>query len=404
MAVQVVSGVFVARLAGVERIGWLAIAGLISPYLTFLWLGLNDGLNRQLPLYLGKKDYENAQKYADIAWLWANLVGTVSFIVLVVAGLYFFFWADNIRLGEACLALAILAILSNLSGVIEIAYRTHGHFIQLSKFNLWESLFALLSVLLVYYSRWYGMLIRLILIGVLHYVLVLKFAPLKMKISFSRQHFKILLAIGIPFLVIGYLGTLTGNVNRTLLVKYFGAIGIGLYAPANQIFSALQILATSIQRFIYPKMCLIFGETEKSRALAKLVYGPYFLVMLATLPVFAFGWWFTKPFISWALPDYIEGTSAARWMVISAYLSAILQSVVAFFYTTKRLYLMIVIKSLAFIIAVAFTIIGVEYFKMGIEAPAVGICASAIFTNIVVLLCSVYYIYFKDKNLNNIQF
>jgi O-antigen/teichoic acid export membrane protein len=140
-----------------------------------------------------------------------------------------------------------------------------------------------------------------------------------------------------PIFCVGYVFSIFSVLDRTLIIKYLGTQEMGWYTPAIQIGAAFSVLPASINQIIYPKMCTVYGKTGSARTLAKLAFSPVIVLSIALIPVFALSCWLVEPFIIAVLPKYVNGVSAARWMIVSTYFWCLSTSQVVFMTINKLL-------------------------------------------------------------------
>jgi len=136
MVVSALAGLYIARLAGVERMGMLHTAALIVPYSTFLNLALPNGLTRQLPLHIGRGKREKAHSLANTAWYWGNLAALLSLTLISTYGFYVWFIKDNPQLGQAFVAYSVIIALSFRTNVLARTYRANLHFYKLARIKV----------------------------------------------------------------------------------------------------------------------------------------------------------------------------------------------------------------------------------------------------------------------------
>ena len=401
MVVQAVSGLLVARIAGPSNMGIILTASVIIPFSRFVLLAVPNGLNRQLPLLIGQGRRDEAQALANTTWSWTRHSGILIGVGLLFTALYTIGWLDKRQLGEAWFVYAIVLPLQLCNDTVSVTYRTSGDFLNLSKIKIVISGLAIATVPLLLIDPWYGLLARVILLDVVNYKALRRFASIKMRSNFNRVHFFRLIAIGFPLFGVGYLYSLFGVADRTLIIKFFGIQEMGMYTPAMQIMAALSILPASINQVIYPRMCIRYGETGTSRSLARLAFLPPLALSIGLLPFFAFGWWFVDPFVHWVLPDYIAGIPAARWIVIAMYFHSLTSSLNVF-HTVYRL-----IPYAIFIIVGVGVMLGVTFFAIkglgwGIEAAALGRAAGMTTFVILSIVMSAYYIFIKEVRIKEV--
>lgn len=315
---QAVASLAVARLAGPENMGIFLTTQVILPYVQLLFLGITNGLNRELPLRFGQGRTDEVQRLADVAWWWTRLVAWGLFAGLFALGVATWLGGDD-KLGTAWLAAALTTPLWFVGQNIEVTFRTGGQFLQLSRIKLAVAGLSVALVALLLVDAWWGLLLRSVVIWAATTLLLRGSRPIVPVPRWDPAAFRLLLRVGLPIFAVGWIFVFVDALDRTLILAWVGQDALGLYAPAVQIAQALMVLPNSINQVLYPRMCETYGRTGTARSLARLAFLPALALAVGLLPVFAFGWWFVDPFVRALLPDYTGGIGAARWVVVSMY-------------------------------------------------------------------------------------
>ena len=319
MATQAISSLLVARWAGPEKMGAFYSAALVLSFAPILLLGINSGLNRELPVAMGAGRSEAAQALANAAWWWVRAAGLLAGVLLFITSAILLATGQPL-LGQAFLAFMLIVPLSYASQNAEVAFRTGHDFMKLSRLRYVNAFLAIATAPLVRLAGWAGLLGRAVGIQATYSILLYRNRRVRPQPVFDRRQLATLVKVGLPIFVVGYAFSVFSIIDRTLILKLLSPREMGLYTPAILAASALVVVPTSMNMIIYPRMCEVFGRTGSARSLAKLAYLPALGLGLAVLPCYALAWWFVDPFVHHLLPKYVEGITAARWMVVAQYL------------------------------------------------------------------------------------
>lgn len=315
---QTISGLLVARLILPEEMGLFITASIALTFIPFVLLGTNNGLNRQLPFLIGQGKLEEVDALRNTAFSWGICVSFLILILIFGVGFYYQ------MLGKRELALAFYSI--SLSGsfyplttIIEVTFRTAGDFIRLSKIKLAGSLFAILTVPIVFYLGYNGLLIRSVLIAFFGLSVLYIFRTNPFIFQFNKQQFIVLLRVGLPIFFWAYIYSVFVGLDKVFIASYFTEREMGLFTPAIQITAGISILPNSIFQVIYPRLCQRYGETGTIKSLMKLVMVPLKYLAVGLIPVFALAIFLVGPFIKLVLPNYIDGIGTAQWAIVAVY-------------------------------------------------------------------------------------
>jgi O-antigen/teichoic acid export membrane protein len=391
LVLSMAAGLLVARFSNPDDLGVFNSITLILGYIIFLQAGILNGLNRELPYFIGRGLREDAELYGAAAQAWAILVGgLVGICMLIASGWYIFHENWQYAAGFAAMAFASFTLFY-VTNYLQITYRTRGDFVQLSGINVTKNAFSLVSVLLVKFLGYYGLCVRLFLVEGINLILHWHGRPLRVKPRWDRQRLISLFKIGAPIFASGQLYAWWIVLNSTLVLSYFHTRGLGLYQLAVITGSAIEILFSSLGQIIYPRMAEAYGKKEDIRALVALARRPLVYLVFLTLPLVVAGWFLLPSVVPLILPKYHEAIPAAQWTLVAvAPLS--LQPLNNLFAVVKRV-------DLFFISLVAGMIVYILVLMMLLrQGPALAVFPQALLAGRVVMIgLSLIFVYSLQK-------
>jgi O-antigen/teichoic acid export membrane protein len=315
MLLRLGGSVLQARCVAPSTLGLFNGIGLVIGYTPLFHLGILDGLNRELPRYVGKGDQQHAKDLAAAAQAWAIAVGTILGVaLLMVAG-----WQlahGKFMLAFGWLTNAITAFLYLYTGYLQMTYRTSQDFARLALVGVLGNAVALVLVVLVAFLNFYGLCLRAIIVSVLSVLLLYYSRPLRVGPRWNLGHLKHLLTIGAPILGVNYLYAFWGLLNATLVLRFMGTEGMGLYAIVAMASSSFELLPNAVEQVLYPRMSEQFGRTNQVHDLGAIWHKPMLLTVVAMVPMTVLSWWLAEPVVRWVAPAYVGAVPAIQWSLL----------------------------------------------------------------------------------------
>ncbi len=323
MALRMVGGIILARLVAPSTLGLFAGIGLALGYAPVLQLGILNGLNRELPYFVGKGDTQKVKELAAAAQAWALIVGTVVFLALTGIA------AWQLAHGEMWKAAgwftnAILALFLFYSTYyLQMTFRSAHDFARLAWTSVVEGVVALLSLALVALLSFYGMCLRVIVASAVSTVILYRWRPVRVAPKWNTGHLKHLLIIGAPIFGVGQIyGWWGGVVNSTLVLKFSGTTGMGLYSMVLVAIAALEIIPTAVAQVIYPRMAEQYGRGCSKRALVRITWKPMVATAAGLALVVVAGWFAIGPLVRLIIPKYADAVPAMQWALLLPFINS----------------------------------------------------------------------------------
>ncbi|MCE5268677.1 MAG: oligosaccharide flippase family protein, partial [Planctomycetaceae bacterium] len=320
---NLLGGLVMMRLVAPSTLGLFNGIALVQQYVPFLQLGILNGLNRELPFYIGKGEHHRVRELAAAAQAWALLLGGGSAIVLIgISG-----WQllqGNFWLAAGWLTNAIMILLLFYKGwYLQLTYRTSNDFARLAMVSVVESVIAMALLVLVAFFSFYGMCLRIVIAGVVGTALLYYWRPLHVGPRWSFHHLKHLLAIGLPIFIVNQILSLWVPINSTLVLRYTGTEGLGLYSVALMAVTALEILPLAVTAVLYPRLAEQYGRTGKVRGLLDAAWKPIVLTFLGMTLVTAAGWVLVGPVVQILAPKYVDAVPVVQWSLLIPLLTSL---------------------------------------------------------------------------------
>jgi O-antigen/teichoic acid export membrane protein len=319
MAIRLAGGILQARLAGHAVQGLFGSFALILGYTRFLQAGIFNGLNRELPFFFGKGDRRRVHDLAAAAQVWAAILSVgVGAVFAGIAAWYTFHrdfltaagWGSNI-----CLAFGLF--FGTL--YLQATYRTAHDFARLSMINVAQNGLALVLVALVVVWGFYGVCLRAVVPGLAGVWMLYRWRPIRVASQWDDGHFMHLLRIGVPIALVGELGPLWELLDTTLVWKYLGTLGVGLYYPVGIVHVTMNLLPIAMGQILYPRMTQEYARTGSVGRTLLLTVKPTLASALGMSVVVVIGWWLAAPLTRWLLPDYFAAVPAMQWTLLVSY-------------------------------------------------------------------------------------
>ena len=193
---RVIGGLVQARLVTPNVLGLFSSVGLVQGYLPFLHLAIPNGLNRELPYFIGKGEHQRVRELAGAAQAWALLTaGGVVFLML--GGAVWCLVRGDLWLAAAWVSNAFLAFYSFYGTFyLQTTYRTGHDFAKLAFANVVQNAVALVLVVLVALLSFYGLCLRAVLSSAAGLALLYYWRPLRVGPQWSTRHLKHLFVVG----------------------------------------------------------------------------------------------------------------------------------------------------------------------------------------------------------------
>jgi O-antigen/teichoic acid export membrane protein len=322
MALNMLGGVLMGRLVAPATLGLFNGIGLVLGYAPFLQLGILNGLNRELPYYVGKGDRKRVEELAAAAQAWALIVGGVVCVGLSCVAV------SQAAHGEWQQAAgwftnAILAVfLFYNTFYLQMTYRTSHDFARLALVGVVQSFSGLVLLLLVVWLNFYGLCLRALMIGAIGMGILFRFRPVRVGPKWDVGHLKHLLIIGAPIFGVGQLYSWWTVINSTLVLKFAGVEGMGLYAMVGMASAAIELIPTAVSQVVYPRMAEQFGKNTNVRELLQMSWMPMLITVAGMIPVIAVAWWLVGPVVNFVIPAYAKAIPAMQWGLLLAFISS----------------------------------------------------------------------------------
>jgi len=312
-----ISGLVIMRWIKPEQMGIYNSYNILITYSFFLQLGIFNGLNRQIPFLLGQNNEEEALKltsaslsYAKILSLSVLIIGALVSLVLIQ---FFTISEEKLKMLMAIFALTSISFYQNY---LNVTYRSVKHFKTLSVINNVTSALTFVSLALVYFFSYNGLVLYYLINGLAYLILTHLYRPYKIKSSFSFPELKKLVIIGMPIFSFGYMLQITRSFNRLILVMLSSVYVVGLFSPASAIYSSVYFLPTTIAQFLYPKFSYLYGKHNNKKMFVPYVNKIYLLSAVLIIPTLLVSYlvlpWAFHKFI----PQYTAGIFASQMFLI----------------------------------------------------------------------------------------
>lgn len=306
------------RWLGPEILGIWSSVTIINSYLPFLQLGIQSGLNLELPVLLGENNQKKAEEVVSTALYFACILAAImSVISLFVIAFLILFTNTDILVVYGIIAVCIMAVMSCFRLHYIATYRSANAFDKLSKIYLVDCVVSIACIFGIYYFKYYGLLFYQVVQYAVFTLLMWYFAPYRStKPSFHKDHFKSLLKRGIFMTAVNQIRGVVESLPRVIILRLGSIIQVGLFSPASVAGTFMNMVPGQVAQYIHPQMSYKYGQTKRARDM-----WPYFRTLtiwapILMLPVAAAGWFLAPVLIEYLFPKYIESIWPIRFMLI----------------------------------------------------------------------------------------
>jgi len=134
--------------------------------------------------------------------------------------------------------------------------------------------------------------------------------------KFDYRNYISIIKIGFPLIIIGIGFTFFITLDRIIIVKLYDIKQLGYYSLAIISYVFIIQIPAAINQVIYPKLNLIYGETNNSEHLAEIAIAPS-MILSIVMPLFIGMFIFILPILTKKfLPEYDKGIIPAEIIMI----------------------------------------------------------------------------------------
>jgi O-antigen/teichoic acid export membrane protein len=306
-----------ARYLPPEEMGIYRRFMVVTGYLTFLHLGVFDGLQREIPIQFGRGRPADAMQAAGACLSWIAFVWMATAAVFLAlatraayAGDWMQFWGW----------LAFVPVLGTTfyGGYLGTTYRTRHDFVALSKASVVQSILGTAALPLLPMMGYYGACLRNALTSGLGLAVLHKWRPLRVRPTLDWWSFKRVIGVGLPLSAIGYLSTsLWTSFEGTLVLAWFGNRGLGLYSMAIFVRVLCSQLAQNLNQVLNVRIYEQYGRTRRAEDCLRLVLRPLVVAVGASIPVLLVAWVALPKVVLLVMPNYREAVQTMQLMLAS---------------------------------------------------------------------------------------
>lgn len=310
--VTFISGIIAAAYINPEDLGTIQAMMLIVTYVSFIHLGVFNGINRNLAYYKAKGDIDKMQRQIDTSHAVSVIVSLIGGAIGMGIFIYFLIKAKMpIYLWSAAYLLVSL-VFTPLTNHVENTYRSGQQFGRLGKIKNIQAAVYFVSSFLPVICGYIGRVLNQIINIVVGYFLRSYKVPYPHKSKGDWISFKELVATGAPLLIGGYIWSVFIVSDRTYIATYLSSKEMGLYTISGYCVTLISVLPTALNTLLYPKAASRYGETGNKLTMLSFWKKSIILYTLVLVPVCIL-LWFALPYcVDWFLPKYVGGVCAAR--------------------------------------------------------------------------------------------
>ncbi len=314
---QLLSGVVIVHYIDPRDVGMWYSAALVLTYAFFVLAGVQNGLSRELPYYLGANNEGMAQRLAATT-LFYTLGGCVLALLGGIGAVAILVWrhADS-KLTYAVAAVTLLVAFKFYQNYLFVTFRSKNSFVDLARVQMWQAAIMIGGLLFLFWG-YHGLLLRFVVVAGLSLYLMHRARPMSVRPAWRTDSFMLLFKTGTPIFVTDYVFNCAATVDKMVLLRFGGVEQVGLYALAVSTFSAFQVLPQSIAHYAYPRMSHHYGRTNNPHVLWGMAWKTSLIVVASMLPIALLGWWLLPFGVRFVFPKYVAGTHAAQIALFTA--------------------------------------------------------------------------------------
>lgn len=315
MAMSMIAGVVVGRYVDPEVLGKFGAFALVLGYVPFLQAGVLNGLNRELPYYIGRGERSRVEDLAAAGQFWACLLG----VIVAVSIMGMSVWNVVSRNWENAIGWGTQAIMGFLlfynTYYLQTTYRTSSDFAHLSIARVCESTANVLLIVLVVWWGFTGLCVKTLLAALVSVIILFLWRPIHVRPRWSFDCIRHLFRIGCPIFVVGQAYMYWPVIVSTCVLSTLGKEGMGLYTIVRMGAVAMETIPLAIGQIVYPRMAQEWGRCPSVGGILRVAYKPVLFSFLGMIPCMMIASFFVEPAIKLALPKYVAAIPAIKWSI-----------------------------------------------------------------------------------------
>jgi O-antigen/teichoic acid export membrane protein len=368
--IGLISGFLVARLLGPEDFGILNAVMLVLGYAAYAEMGVLSVMGRDLPLFLGQRDFKMAAAVEGAA-RYTTIFGAVIAAMIIILVSFFGNFSSKMSIGLQ--SIAFVLVLQQIYTYHRVYLRSHNRFKELSRQQVFFSLItAITSLLFVFYGGLEGRFLAAIIANAFILFYAIKRDPWKTLPKFNLSVARSLMLIGIPIVISGFLITMLTTIDRIMIFTFLGETQLGYFGLGIMVVSIVSTIPAMAIQVLVPQINFVYGSTGRNiESLRAYVLNPS-IVLSVLLPLFIGPIILLIPFLVHSfLPEYVLGIKAARIITLGTFFYGILGLTDTFLVTLGKVKQYAIFGFLVLIFNIILDFIFIKI-GLGIEGVAIG--------------------------------
>ncbi|TVR77518.1 MAG: hypothetical protein EA412_10890 [Chitinophagaceae bacterium] len=293
-----------AKILGPALWGIWYLLNLSIAYRGLFELGISNGMNREIPINLGKNDVKKAKHIQNITFSTVCISSVIALVFLLFASLI----VNDPNLRSSLLWLIPLFIVTQFYYLVNASLKANTLFSFVSKKQLlFSALFPLFAIPLTYLFKLEGFIIAYTAALFIAVTYIYKKSSISYSIDYDWKEVKNLIRIGFPIMAVGITYTFLNTVDRWIISLFLGTEELGFYSMAIIVFGGMTLFPNIISQQLYPRMAYDWGKSNTKSSLQHWAWIQTKYTGILVIPVLIgvltiFPW-----IIRTLLPEYIPG-------------------------------------------------------------------------------------------------
>lgn len=368
--ITLVGSLLVRRFLGPLQQGVWALLQVVILYASWTNLGATEVISRDIPFYRGRNELDKVEATKNSVFSFSMLASLFVFAGIIAFAL---FYRHHLK-EEMFYGLFFVALLLTLQrySTLQICFlRGEKNFTLASRQSVYSSIVnALLVACLSYRYQIYGFMWAMCISYCFDIFFVMKQHQFNFRLYFDWKIIWEAIKFGFPLHMAGFVTGIFLSADRIMIAKFLSFKELGLYSIALMVFTYVRNFSNPVCVVLLPNLHERFGETGDVRQLRGYMTKASTFFTNA-MPLLIGATWFIVPYlVVRVIPDYTEGTSALRCLILAGFFFALYNTYNYFIALMRKQIILLLILAVIAVLAFVFNFLVLQA-HLGIESVAV---------------------------------